>query len=502
MITEKEYENNHPFARRLAASIMANAGRNCFFIDGQYHTYAALACRVAAIRHLVGGLEDRYVGLVAHDDLATYASVLALWMEGKAYVPLHPLQPQARLDDIVRQVGLQTVLDSGTGAYYESVDILHTQNAVGEGEVPDLMPVSEEGEVAYMLFTSGSTGRPKGVPVTFDSVSAFVSAFFALGIDINSDDRCLQMFDLTFDLSVCSLLLPLLRGACVYTVKPGSIKWQEVSVLLEDHRLTLALMVPSVIHYLRPYMGELEVTSLRHSLFCGEALAADDIAAWQQLLPGCKMWNVYGPTEHTIFCTAYPIPAKGACEANGIVSIGRAMPGTATRIVGEEQREVARGEKGELCLAGRQLTPGYWNDEKKNSEAFFEADGQRWYRTGDICSEQADGNILYYGRMDSQVKIQGFRVELSEIEHVASRYFSLPTEAVAVAVADQSDNLCIHLTVENGGGEDNEELKKYLRQYLPAYMMPAGIHHIQPFPQNDNNKIDRKKIKEMIINSL
>ena len=352
--------------------------------------------------------------------------------------------------------------------------------------------------MAYILFTSGSTGRPKGVAITIGNVAAFEDSFFSLGIQLTQEDRCLQMFDLTFDMSVGSYVAPLLCGACVYTIAPGSIKWQEVFRLIDDYEITEAQLVPSVIHYLRPYFDEIDAPAMRYVLFAGEGLPAEDVKLWQKCVPNAKIWNVYGPTENTVYSTYYLLPHDNVREVNGIVCIGKDMKHVQTLIIDDNNMPLPQGEMGELCLSGRQLTPGYWRNSEKNNEAFFTLNGHRWYHTGDICSVDTSGEIMYYGRKDSQVQIQGYRVELSEVEHVARRYFNDAVNVVALPIDDGNGNVAIALAIEAEKQNDDDELMSYLRQYLPSYMMPLSISYINPFPLNTSNKIDRKLIKQMV----
>ena len=482
----------------LLFSLEKYGERNAFCIEGEYYSYARLKKRIAAVRKVLHNVSAENIGLVANDDLDTYASILAVWMEGKCYVPLHPDQPLDRCMDIITQVEITTILDSSKSTRYRNNDVIITSTLNDENEL--LFPQKQtDNGLAYILFTSGSTGRPKGVPISRGNVAAFVDSVEKLGITLKPEDRCLQMFDLTFDLSVQSYLLPLLAGACVYTVSYKEIKYQAVFALLDEYHLTAALMVPSVIHSLRPYMEEINIPEMRYSLFCGEALNIDDAKAWYECVPNANVWNMYGPTECTIYCTAYRMRVFCADkQTNGNVCIGKAMPGVKTMVIDDKGIPCDTDVKGELCLAGAQLTQGYWNDEKKNNEAFFIADdGTRYYRTGDICSCDALGDIEYYGRKDSQVKVNGYRVELSEIECVARNYYDGKMAVVAV-VTDRGSGNTIKMAVEQAEGNNGFELKSFLQSKLPSYMIPREIHFLKKFPQNTNNKIDRKLIKEII----
>ncbi len=485
------------FPNLLFDSLQQHQQNNAFCIQDTYFTYQELANKVAAIRQPLQHINDLYIGLVTNDDLATYAAILAIWMEGKCYVPLHPLQPIARCANIIEQVGIKVVLDSSETTRYVNQYVINTGDALPLASNLHTQTEFNCHTPAYILFTSGSTGMPKGVPVTYGNVSAFIQSVEALGIRHRADDRCLQMFDLTFDLSVGCYLLPLLAGACIYTMPSGCIKWKEAFRLLDEYALTITFMVPSVIHYLRPYLQEIEAPQLRYSLFAGEALTADDTLPWQQAVPQAEVWNVYGPTENTIYCTAYRLPQQQVKQINNTISIGRTMKWSETMIVDEARQPVADGIIGELCLSGEQLTPGYWQDNEKNQAAFFYHEGRRWYLTGDLCMVVPDGDIMYLGRKDSQVKIQGYRVELSEIESVARRYYNRQTAVVAVVTGQQGQET-ISMAIEREDDNSGSELETYLKTYLPSYMIPSKIVFIPTFPQNLSNKIDRKKIKELI----
>lgn len=480
----------------LYNSLHIHENRNAFCINGKYYTYKQLLCLVSKVRYRIKeSVPEKIVGLVANDDLETYASILALWFEGKAYVPLHPDAPVERNLNVIRLSEMKTLLTSQT-VDYPGVQIEDT-TLFDQVLVEDIIEEHAKEDLAYILFTSGSTGVPKGVPINLANIAGFVEAFYALGYKIDAEDRCLQMFDLTFDLSVMSYLIPLLNGACVYTIPHSEIKYSYIAELMETQKLTVALMVPSILHYLRPYYDEIECDSMKYSLFCGEALPLEMIEEWGKCVPAARIDNVYGPTEDTIFCTAYSFRRNGPNKSwNGVLSIGKAMKGTLTMIVNGDGEPVAVGDTGELCLAGVQLTPGYWMNEEKNAESFFLKDGIRFYRTGDLCSEDADGDIMYHGRADFQAKIQGFRVELSEIEYHVKKIVGNRVNAVAVAFVNAIGNTEIGLVFESDSFDVTFCLEE-LKQRLPAYMIPTRVHFSPHFPLNVNGKIDRKKLKEL-----
>ncbi|PIA77533.1 hypothetical protein BFR04_08830 [Gaetbulibacter sp. 4G1] len=486
----------------IQSSIFANYSNNAFYISNKYYTYKDFSQIISNIRSTIKKSAKKtecFVGLITNDDIHTYASIIALWLEGKAYVPLNPEFPLDRNLSVIKQANIVTILDSSSEKTFSSFNSIMTKT-LSDSEV-DLTPVEiSDNDFAYIFFTSGTTGTPKGVPITFGNLSGFIEAQWALNYTITENDRCLQMFELTFDLSVVSYLAPILKGACVYTIPKDEIKYSYIFELMEDHELTYSLMVPSILHYLRPYFDEINCPSMKFSLFCGEALPLDVTEEWSKCIPNATIANVYGPTECTIYCMDYTYKRNSENKThNGVLTIGKNMLNTSTIIVDDDNNEVETGKEGELCLSGVQLTPGYWKNEKKNKQVFFDkhhnGKNTRFYRTGDLCCADKDGDVLYLGRVDFQAKIQGFRVELSEIEfHVKATLNKM--NAVAVAFTNSIHNTEIGLVIESKP-INTKELLDNLNEKLPKYMIPTQIKFADSFPLNSNGKTDRNKLTKL-----
>jgi D-alanine--poly(phosphoribitol) ligase subunit 1 len=486
----------------LQQSLTKHSKRNAFSINGVFYTYSQLATVISKIRKAIqsGTHEtEKIVGLIANDDLETYASIFALWLEGKAYVPISPDAPRDRNLSIIQQALLITIIDSSVEIQFPEYNFIESKK-LPECEINLQPKVTSDQELVYILFTSGTTGQPKGVPIDRANLTGFMKAFEKMNFQINEQDKCLQMFEMTFDLSVVSYLFPLLHGACIYTIPKGKIKFNYIFELMDEEKLTFALMVPSILSYLRPYFDEMNFPDMKYSLFCGEALTLEITKEWANCIPNAQLFNFYGPTEDTIYCTYYVFKREGENKThNGVLSIGRAMEGTLTLAIDENNKILPAGTPGQLCLGGIQLTPGYWNNEEKNKEAFFYTDYKgehiRLYKTGDLCRFDEEGDIMYLGRTDQQVKIQGFRIELSEIEfHVKS--FLGKTNAVAVPLLDAIGNTEIGLVIESKPiGTD--PLMDHIKLKLPAYMIPKKIQFADEFPLNVNGKTDRNKLKQL-----
>jgi amino acid adenylation domain-containing protein len=465
---------------------------------------------VSGVQQLIikAEVKNNLFGIITNDDIETYATIVALLLLGKCFVPIDSKHPNDRNFHIIGQTELSCIYCSDKS--YLSDEFLSKQSSllVFTKNLPSSSKglvhnnYSEE-DLAYILFTSGTTGFPKGVPITYKNLNSFINAFLSYGYDFNSSDRFLQIFDLTFDLSIYSYLFPLIIGASIYTIPKNEIRYSFAYTLLEDHQITCALTVPSFVNFLKPYFEEIDLPDVKYWLFCGEALQKDIIGDWKKCIPKGKILNVYGPTEATIFCTNYEcfgLPDMDK-DYNGIVCIGKPMPGVDVLIVGEELQEVVLGATGELCLSGEQTTKGYVKNPERNKTSFFtiEKDGKdkTYYRTGDLCFIDKDGDLMYTGRLDSQVKVQGFRVELSEIENHA-RSLNFVSDAVAVAVSDNQSNTLIHLFVTPVLENKNEEILRHLRSKIPEYMVPKEVHSIKSFPLNVNGKTDRKELSKLL----
>lgn len=352
-------------------------------------------------------------------------------------------------------------------------------------------------DLAYILFTSGSTGKPKGVQLTRRNVAAFMDSFWKTGIEINEEDRCLQCFDLSFDVSVQGYLVPLTKGACCFTVPHGQVKYVYASGLIEDHQLTFGAMAPSMLRYLKPYFDELDATSLKACILTAEACPLNLMEDWYNCATNTEIYDFYGPTECTIYCTYYKLTKGGKNKSlNGIISIGKPMANCIGLILDENGNELPAGEKGELCIAGDQVTAGYWKNEEKNQSSFFMKDGKRFYHTGDLCYKDEDGDIMYSGRLDHQTKIQGFRVEMGEIEWHAREF--LKDKNVVCLAFENSDNLTEIAIFLESEQFDNTDLVAYMRGKMPPYMIPTKWVYVPVFPLNGNDKIDKVKLKAML----
>jgi amino acid adenylation domain-containing protein len=467
----------------------------------------------------------------AHRSETAYTGVLGALMAGHGYVPLNRTFPVARTRlMLARSLCGSVIVDAGSEMQLEGVLagidrplllIFPDRSDVADLAVKfpvhrvlgakDLCPAEQWrainvplNSIAYLLFTSGSTGEPKGVMVSHENVLHYVE-YVTQRYAFTSNDRVSQTFDLTFDLSAHDMFVAWHSGACVccptqkQSIKPGAF--------INDGRLTVWFSVPSTALFMRR-LGVLKpgmYPRLRLSLFCGEALPVEIVHQWLLAAPNSIIENLYGPTELTIACTAYrwdDTNSPAECE-HGVVPIGEPFDEMETVILDEELREIEDGAAGELLMTGPQLSLGYWQDEERTRKAFVTVPGRRgiYYRTGDRVRRQASGKPLtYLGRLDSQIKVLGHRVELGEVESavreasgldriVAFGWPMAASGAEAIEVFVQADDV------------DVKSLLDEIRRRLPPYMVPRNIRLLSHFPLNANGKFDRGALRKKLEES-
>ncbi|MBN8613373.1 MAG: amino acid adenylation domain-containing protein [Deltaproteobacteria bacterium] len=510
--------------------------RNALFVDGAHHTYADLetyARRIAATLLR----EDRrssdapkLTAVLGHRHLETFAGILGVLLRGDGYVPLNPVFPTDRTRAMLVRSGVSAVVVDASGlAQLEevltgiegSLLILAPAEAdlssiaarwpahrfLGSNDLADgrslVIPEASPDDIAYLLFTSGSTGQPKGVMVAHRNVRHFLDVM-AERYGITEEDRFSHTFDLTFDLSVFDLFLAWERGACVCCPTAGEKMLPGKYVT--KHALTVWFSVPSTavlmnkLRMLKPGA----FPSLRWALFCGEALPAEVTQTFASACPSAITENLYGPTELTIACTLYRWDhERSPAECHlGVVPIGQAYPGMEVLVCDESLHEVAEGQDGELLMTGPQMALGYYRDAERTAAAFVIPPNRdrTYYRTGDRVRRMPEGQpLVYLGRVDNQIKIQGYRVELGEIEAIV-REVSGADVAIAIGfprTPSGADGVVAFVgTGQHVAGTDEEAIaiRSAAATRLPPYMQPREIRFVGTFPLNANGKIDRKAL--------
>lgn len=470
------------------------------------------------------------VAILASRSLTAYTGVLGILASEKGYVPLNPKFPIERTRKMLVRSGSDIVIVGHEGVQTLEAMLPHidqpftfilpevsnvralsdrfaghrfiSSTEISQGLKIPAFPRVQPESIAYLLFTSGSTGEPKGVPINQMNVQSYVQ-YVCNRYDLNEHDRVSQEFDMTFDLSVHDMFVCWECGACLYGIPERYV--MAPAKFIRDQQLTVWFSVPSVIAFVSK-MRMLKpgcFPSLRYSLFCGEPLPASSAQAWQEAAPNSIIENLYGPTEATIAISHYKwddLKSPGDC-VNGIVPIGWMFEGQRSCIIDKKRQLLSDGEIGELCLAGSQVTSGYWNNPEKTKEQFIRLPDfaeTTWYRTGDLVKRDGNGCLYYLGRMDSQIKIRGYRVELQEIDHVL-RKVSGTEQVVTIAwPVNNSSADGIVAFICHSQDCDKQTILAYCKQVLPEYMVPRNIYFVDEIPLNVNGKIDRLKLVKQL----
>ncbi len=463
----------------------------------QRYTFAELEQRSDQLAHHLlaqGAGPGQLVGIALDRDADLLVGVLGILKTGAAYVPLDPDYPNERLKYmleqadvrlLVSQQSLQTELPEHD---CERVLLDRDWSTIAAAEARPL-PAPDASARMYVIFTSGSTGKPKGVQVPHGCVINFLNTMaerpgFAAG------QRLLAVTTLSFDIAVLELYLPLAIGGTVVVAGREQVgDGAPLRELLEREAVDVMQATPSTWRLLLA-TGWQPQRQFK-ALLGGEALPGDLV---QQLCSlGVEAWNMYGPTETTVWSTCHPLAADAP------IHIGRPIANTTCHVLDPWQQPLPVGVPGELYIGGDGVTLGYLGRDDLTAERFIANPfgPGRLYRTGDQVRYKTDGNLEYLNRIDNQVKVRGFRIELGEIEAVLSRHPAVAEVAVMAREYSALDKrLVAYLRYAPGGQLTSTELRRYLREFLPDYMIPQLLVEVDAMPLTPNGKIDRKALPD------
>jgi natural product biosynthesis luciferase-like monooxygenase protein/amino acid adenylation domain-containing protein len=493
--------------------------------EDQALTYAELNQQANRLAHHLQGLgvgPDDLMGIYMERSIETIIGILAVLKAGGAYVPLDPAYPQERLAFIIADSQVKIVLT------HQLLDDRHLPAVNGIGKVINLdtdwnviygashAPYDERQEnpltsavpanLAYVIYTSGSTGKPKGTMVTHRNVTNFFTA-----MDQRIGDHVpgvwLAVTSISFDISVLELLWTLTRGFRVVVQSdqrdlplsaPSIGKTKTVETLpasIKRWGITHLQCTPSLASvFLLEKDGESALGPLQKLLLGGEALPISLVKQLGKLVGG-EIHNMYGPTETTIWSTTQRME-----KSANVVSIGRPITNTQVYILDKHLQLLPVGVPGELFIGGKGVVRGYLNQPALTAEKFLpdpygkgEA-GALLYRTGDVARYLLDGTIEYLGRIDSQVKLRGFRTELGEIEATLQAHPAVQEAVVILHEEDEERRYLVAYVVSRAEQSAEEELKSYLHKQLPDYMVPTTFVYLETLPLTPNGKINRKAL--------
>ena len=457
-------------------------------------TYGELLHRSDAVAaHLARVLPDDRspVAVLGHKEPEVLVAFVGAVKSGHPYVPIDTAVPPQRVERIVATAGARVTLTPADVAAVAAAPAAPPARRLGADDP------------FYIMFTSGSTGDPKGVVITFGCLTSYLDWLLAEQA-FAPGEHFLNVVPYSFDVSVMDTYGALLSGGTVHSVTREDIaNPKELYALLGAAGLTTWVSTPSFAQMclVERSFGAGLLPGLRRFLFCGETLAPEVAGRLLERFPAAEVWNTYGPTETTVAVTSLRID-RAVLERYSPLPIGRPMPGSRIVLLDEAGRPVPDGERGQIVIAGASVSPGYLGRPDLTERAFFTLDGRRAYRTGD-WGRYRDGLLFFEGRMDNQIKLHGYRIELADVE---ANLRALPAvrDAVVLPVLKQgaADALAafVVLNAPPGGGEFQaaNALRAGLAERLPAYMLPRRFVFLEAFPMNANGKADRRRLAELL----
>jgi D-alanine--poly(phosphoribitol) ligase subunit 1 len=435
------------------------------------------------------------VAVLGHKQPHMLIGFLGAVRAGHPYVPIDSTVPPQRVERIVASAGAHLVLTP------ERIDAILT----GPIAVPQkaARPLGAE-DAFYIIFTSGSTGEPKGVVITEGCLDSFLTWMLTQHRFVEGEEVFLNRAPFTFDVSVMDAYLSMLTGGTLFSITNDQLtNPKELYRALAGSGATVWSSTPSFVEMClieRTFAAGM-LPRLRMFILAGETLPPETARVLLDRFPAAEVWNAYGPTEATILATSARVDREMLAHYPS-VPIGYPKPDSRLVIFGPDGRPVVEGERGEIILAGPNVSIGYIGRPDLTAAAFFEVDGLRAYHTGD-WGRYRDGLVFYEGRMDSQIKLHGHRIELGDVE---ANLEALPGVRAAVVLpvlkGGRPEALAAFVIVdERPAGSDREFTHAYKAQLgarVPAYMVPRKFYFVDAFPIGASGKVDRRKLAEMV----
>lgn len=459
-----------------------------------------------------GARPNTVIGLLAEPSIEMVVGLWGIIKSGATYLPIDPEFPDERINFMLESSGSIALLIQShlltSNVYSGRVMVLENKDLLSE-DTSNPVDISTFDDPIYIIYTSGTTGTPKGVPIKNQSLVNYIS-WFTREVNITYSDKTMLLSSFAFDLGYTSFYTALLNG-CELHLAPKKCFTVPESLLtyLKDQKISFIKLTPSLFtHLLNNSLIEKDKNRmvLRLVVLGGEEMKAIDIEKFNSLYPNTEVMNHYGPTETTIGSIAQKIDfAKLNPLSQGTV-IGKPIDNVKIFILDKHQKPVPIGVTGEICIAGVGLTEGYLNQTELNTGKFIEGsfldhEKIKLYKTGDLGRFTCDGEVIFLGRMDNQLKIRGYRVELEEVTSVLLQHDSV-VDAVVAAKEDKEGNndLCAYIVLKEG--ENGSGIREYLSSKIPYYMMPSSFIKLDKIPLAPNGKLNVKALSEIADESL
>ena len=460
-------------------------------------TYEKMYDRVNSIAYCLykkGVIRNEFVAIISDKSIETITCIFAILRSGGAYVPIDNEFPEDRILYMVEDCKPKIILyknlsdelkEKLISSGYELIDMLHDFDRLPETkELPDS---NKPDDLAYLIYTSGTTGKPKGVMIEHEGVIR-LSNYYKLHTDIRDNDIMLQFSNITFDAMTAELSMSILLGNALAIIDNDTQK--SASLLTEyikEQKITMAVLPPELVSFI-------DLSTMRLLITAGSELSVEQYRKLEKTYPCLQYRNEYGPTEATVCATIWNKGKFGGRK----LPIGKAMAGKSVYIL-NGNNICGENIPGEICIGGKGLAKGYLNNEELTKQKFSNNPfGKgRIYRTGDLGRRLKDGNIEYLGRIDHQVKFNGFRIEMGEIEENIRMIDGVVDTVVTLKKNGNGRVICAYILEEDGRDMDFTAIQYILSEKLPRYMIPGYYKTIDKIPLNKNGKVDYEKLPEV-----
>ncbi|MFN6218433.1 MAG: amino acid adenylation domain-containing protein [Aphanizomenon sp.] len=529
--TQQDYPESFCIHELLTQQVIKTPDAIAVKFGNQQLTYTQLnqkANQLANYLQNCGVTSEVLVGLYLERSLDILIAILAILKAGGAYLPLDPKYPQTRLTDILNDSQVSIILtqeklltslssplprgETPLTPYQGKIILLDTDSTIiSQQNIETPISAIKPDNLAYVIYTSGSTGKPKGVMITHQNIVNHATSIIDK-YQINSHDRILQFTTFIFDVAAEEIFPAWLSGATLIICP------QEMVTNLIEFSQFLAQESLTVVNLPTPYWQEwvLEIDrkisqipdSLRLVITGSDQVLPEKLALWQKLVTEKRQniqWiNAYGLTETTITSTVYQLPVNYQLNTTHSVPIGRPIANTEIYILDQNLQPVPIGIPGELHIGGAGLARGYLNRKQLTNEKFISnpissSKSSRLYKTGDLARYLPDGNIEFLGRIDYQVKIRGFRIELGEIEAVLAQHPLVKSSAVIVREIQPGNKQLVAYVVTEDHSNIQQDLRSFLKQNLPDYMLPAFFVRLAELPLTPTGKINRRALSALML---
>ncbi len=497
--TQKAYPTQKTVDQWVTETAAAHPAAVAIHFEGEKTTYQELEARSNQFAHYlieIGIHRGDIVGLALERSSYLPVVILGILKAGGIFQPLDPSYPLQRINYILRDGGAKKLITFAKNIFETATETVYIEEIIPRlNEYSPALPNVERSsnDLIYILHTSGSTGKPKGVEITHKNVvNLLLSMQHAPGLERN--DRLLSITSISFDIFYLELFLPLITGATMYMINSADTKdAREVISCVRKDNITVLQTTPSVWNSILEIAGS---TPLPLKAICGGEALSKDLAR-KLLAKVNELWNVYGPTEATIWASV-----KKVTEQDEIISIGKPIYNTRFYLLDEDRQLVAAGKTGEIYIAGDNVGNGYLNQPSLTAEK-FPADtigrlpGEKMYQTGDLGRLLKNGEVQCLGRIDQQLKVNGFRIEPQEIEYwITHANPEIKQVVIKPVIKNNITQLAAYYTIEDDKGILNgQSWKKLLKEHLPNYMIPEYYVALNDFPLTPNGKIDKNSLK-------